>query len=392
MADLYDVLKTCVERTETYHRSNRRLGEQNTKVSLIEPVIGALGWDLFDPDEVCREYRRPTSSDNPVDYALLLLRTPRLFIEAKGLGENLDEARWANQTISYATAAGVEWVALTDGAEWRIFNAHAPVPIEDKLFHRVRLAVDVDRAFEILMLLSKDDMRDNRLQELWEAFFVDRQVAQVLNELFGSGEPARDLVNLVARRVPRLPRADVRSSLVRARANFDFPAPLPAHAASTATPQPTLASLGPASTGRAPVPPAPPPVTRLSSRVPNTRQIASRRSRVPVSPAERAVKLGDLLALGFLRPGPLFTHYRGQRYTAEVLSDGTIRYEGETYRTLSAAGAAVKEVVHGPDLPQSLRATDGWGFWMAMEADTGVPTSLLELRRRAAGGDSQPQR
>lgn len=52
----------------------------------FEPVIGTLGWDGLDPDEVHREYRRrPT--DNPVDYALLLLlRTPRLFIEAKGLG------------------------------------------------------------------------------------------------------------------------------------------------------------------------------------------------------------------------------------------------------------------------------------------------------------------
>ncbi|MET0236812.1 MAG: hypothetical protein ABW224_19340 [Kibdelosporangium sp.] len=48
------------------------------------------------------------------------MRTPRLFIEAKGLGENLDDPRWANQTISYAAVAGVEWVALTDGAEWRI--------------------------------------------------------------------------------------------------------------------------------------------------------------------------------------------------------------------------------------------------------------------------------
>jgi hypothetical protein len=66
------------------------VGESNTKAGLIEPVIAALGWDVLDPDEVHREYRR-RSPDNPVDYALLLSRTPRLFIEAKGLGENIDD-------------------------------------------------------------------------------------------------------------------------------------------------------------------------------------------------------------------------------------------------------------------------------------------------------------
>jgi predicted type IV restriction endonuclease len=64
---------------------DRGLGEQNTKASLIEPILDALGWDIRDPDEVHREFK-PTSKDCPVDYALKLLRKPRLFLEAKGLG------------------------------------------------------------------------------------------------------------------------------------------------------------------------------------------------------------------------------------------------------------------------------------------------------------------
>jgi hypothetical protein len=101
---------------DRYRRLGQRVGESNTKAGLIEPVIAALGWDVLDPDEVHREYRL-RSPDNPVDYALLLSRTPRLFIEAKGLGGNIDDPRWANQTISYAAVAGVEWVALTDETE-----------------------------------------------------------------------------------------------------------------------------------------------------------------------------------------------------------------------------------------------------------------------------------
>ncbi len=138
MRELEAALSTCRERVLKYRPQAKKIGEQNTKASLIEPIIGALGWDTIDPDEVHREYRRK-SADNPVDYALLLVRTPRLFVEAKGLGENIDDPKWANQTISYAAVAGVEWVALTDGNEWRIYNAHAPVPVESKLFRRIRL-------------------------------------------------------------------------------------------------------------------------------------------------------------------------------------------------------------------------------------------------------------
>lgn len=115
--DLYDELKRCKERLGRL--AGKRIGEQNTKASLIEPVIGALGWELLDPDEVHREFRR-RPSDNPVDYALLHLRDTRLFIEAKGLGENFDDPKWASQMISYAATAGVSWVVLTDGREWRI--------------------------------------------------------------------------------------------------------------------------------------------------------------------------------------------------------------------------------------------------------------------------------
>ena len=75
---------------------DRRIGEQNTKATLIEPTLEALGWDLRDWDEVHREYRGK-SVDNPVDYALKIMRTPRLFLEAKGLGENLADRKWIAQ-------------------------------------------------------------------------------------------------------------------------------------------------------------------------------------------------------------------------------------------------------------------------------------------------------
>jgi len=118
---------------------DRGLGEQNTKASMIEPVLEALGWDVLDPDEVHREFKA-NSKDCPVDYALKLFRKPQLFVEAKGLGENLSDRKWIAQVLGYATVAGVEWCVLTDGNHYRFFNATAAVDAEEKLFREVRIS------------------------------------------------------------------------------------------------------------------------------------------------------------------------------------------------------------------------------------------------------------
>lgn len=367
MPELRDAVKQCVERLGRFRQSTQKLGEQNTKASLVEPIIDALGWDIYDPDEVHREYRR-RGSDNPVDYALLLLRAPRLFVEAKGLGENLDDPRWANQTISYAAVAGVEWVALTDGVEWRIYNAHALVPVEQKLFRAVRLDSDADAAVELLCLLSKENMRENRIGELWKSFFIDRQVHAELAELFGSAEPAPELVTLLSQRLTKLTNGEIRSSLVRARATFDF-------AAAVTTPPAT--SARPEAVGKATIP-------EPRHGGPSARPVPTRgQPQQRISPEERRVHVADMIAAGRLRIGAtLYADYLGTSHRAELLSDGQVRYGGQDYSSPSAAGAAVKLAVRGPDAPESVTATDGMEFWRTEDAQSGDVASIKEIRRR----------
>lgn len=68
--------------------------ESDTRASLIDPMLNALGWRVGDLWQVRLEFRhRPT--DNPVDYALMNRGKPRLFVEAKALGRNLDDPKWA---------------------------------------------------------------------------------------------------------------------------------------------------------------------------------------------------------------------------------------------------------------------------------------------------------
>ncbi|MFI7519879.1 restriction system modified-DNA reader domain-containing protein [Micromonospora globbae] len=379
MTELRAVVEQCVERQRRHRERGQLMNEQNTKAALIDPVLGALGWDLYDTDEVHREYKR-VRQDNPVDYALLLLRTPRLFIEAKALGENLDDPRWANQTISYATMAGVEWVALTNGAEWRVYNAHAPVPIDDKLFRAVRLEDDIDAAVDLLCLLSKQNMGDNRIEELWKSFFVDRQVHAKLRELFAGSEPAPDLVDVLDTRMPKLSREEIRQSLVRARATFDFPTSA-AFAAPVQRQPPSPQTYEPS------VPQAVPRPAPAASAHHLPAPARPNRQAVPVTPDERRLKLVDLMSAGRLKPGTvLHGRYLRERHTAELLADGRIRYRGEVYNSPSGAGEAVKIAIHGADISDTRKATDGFDFWQAQDAVTGDVVTLKEIRRRVAQG------
>jgi hypothetical protein len=186
-------IRTRLEQLKT---SSDRTGEQNTKATLIEPILLALGWDIYNPDEVDREYRHQPS-DDPVDYALKLDGRPVLFVEAKALRLPLGNGRWVKQLLSYGVVAGVDWCVLTNGDEYRIYNAHAPVEATEKLFQCFSIS-DVEAEEEVLRvleLLSRPSMAEGRITALWQREFVGRCVLARLQELVS--EKDRSFMNLL---------------------------------------------------------------------------------------------------------------------------------------------------------------------------------------------------
>jgi len=357
MNDLTSVLSQVRDRVARYR--GQAIGEENTKTALIDPVLRALGWDLEDLDEVRHEYRRKPG-DNPVDYALLLLRTPRLFVEAKALGENLVDHRWAGQFIGYAGVAGVEWVAVTDGNEWCIYNAHATVPIEEKLFRRVVIGADEPGAATTLSLLSKGQLQDNQIDALWKSDFVDRQVRDALGHLFGP-EPERALVRLIRSKAPALSPAEVRASLGRVRTTFDFPiVTAPAGHAVAASPSPPSTPAHPG----APAPPAAP---------------------APGTPW-RHVRLGQLIESGLVRPPLDLEHrYQGAALTARIDGPSAVVFAGATYDSLSTAGGVARRSVSDAGGDRAYPQTNGWTFWQYRRPD-GTLGVLDELRQELFEG------
>jgi hypothetical protein len=358
MSDLDVVLASVRERIARHQREN--IGEQDTKAALIVPILRALGWDVEDLEDVKLEYRR-RPADNPVDYALFLLRSPRLFIEAKSLGAHLDDGKWASQILAYATVAGVEWVALTDGNVWRIYNSHAAVPVEQKLFRVVRVADPDTHPEQTLQLLAKAQMADHLIDVLWKSDFVDRQVREALVRLFGP-EPDPALVRLLRARAAALSPADVRSSLGRLRTTFDFPvarvpAPAVTPAASPRTSPPT-ASPAPDTTA-----------AKMGDGTP-----------------WRRVSLSQLIDAGLVRvPLDLERHYKGAKLTARIEGASRVVIAGQPCESVSLAGGIARKSIVGSPPGRGYPQTNGWTFWQYRRAD-GTMGFLDELRRELYDG------
>jgi hypothetical protein len=349
MTELRNVLETVKQRIDRY--GSKGINEQDTKAALVQPVLRALGWDVEDLDDVQREYKI-RRQDKPVDYAVFLEGEARLFVEAKALGQNLDDRKWANQIMGYAGVAGVGWVVLTDGNEYRLYNSHAAVPIEKKLFRTVQIATDPINAQEMLSLLSKARMRDNEIDELWKAHFVDRQVQTAIRELFSS-TPNPSIVRLISKKAAGLSPKEVKASLRRAVISFDHKA---------------TQSMDGKPRRRAKLEHATSKQSRTSKRGVQVKftTLGFRKSEV----------IPLLLREGLLTAGMrIVGDYRGHELTASITPDGRIDFRGAVYSSPSAAGAAAKQFVSGKFL-----ATDGWSFWHYV--DGGAKVNLSVARQK----------
>lgn len=320
---------------------SRSMNEENTKATLIEPVLRALGWNTEDIEEVQREFKTH-SRHKPVDYGLLVVRTPRLLIEAKALGENLSDHRWVNQIMGYASVAGVEWIVLTNGDEYRIYNTHAPVVVEEKLFRAVQVTADDPTVVQTLELLAKNRLEENRIEVLWRAHFVDRQVQAAIEHLFSRDHNDMLLVNHVASRTKNLTAEEIRGSIARCRVSLDFPVDFDAI--------------------RAP-------------------RVKAKRKAEGAASAASGPSLADLIAAGILKPPiTLVRTYKGKEMSASILATGQVRVGKVDYDSPSTAAVAAMRDATGIE-----RTANGWDFWQVPTPD-GERVALGSFRQAQGKG------
>lgn len=110
--------------TDKYYEN---INESQTIDWLIAPMLRDLfEWDREDPEEVKPQWRKLTDGEkeNPVDFALFIPNQskPIALVEAKRLNEKL-VGKPVSQAISYCISANVRWAILTNGLEWKVYDA-----------------------------------------------------------------------------------------------------------------------------------------------------------------------------------------------------------------------------------------------------------------------------
>ncbi|HTP08420.1 MAG TPA: DUF5655 domain-containing protein [Anaerolineae bacterium] len=194
-------LKKRVEELQAQLKKHRRSGlkELPTRTIFIDPLLGALGWDVRDPDEAELEY--PTIDGKAVDYALKINRKVVAFVEAKAIDDPLDDVKSVTQVVGYAANAGVEWCVLTNGVKYKVYSSSQKATAPNKLLFEVSIDPDNDsgrsmeQALSHLGRLSRDSMARGVLDDLGEEIFTNAKVRKALDTLFTDQDDA--LVRLV---------------------------------------------------------------------------------------------------------------------------------------------------------------------------------------------------
>ena len=106
-----------------------------TRQVLIDPLLVALGWDVSDPNLVELEY---SAGQGRADYALLGAHGPVAVVEAKRLGENLDD-RHVMQVLNYANSQGIGYMIVCNGDEWRMYDVFQPAQLTERLMMELKI-------------------------------------------------------------------------------------------------------------------------------------------------------------------------------------------------------------------------------------------------------------
>ena len=176
--------------------------EEQVKISLIQPVLRALGWDVEGQKECKAEY--PVGSGK-VDYALLDDGKPLVLVEAKRMG-GVDTSG-EEQLFGYGSNQGIPFLVLTDGNQWDFYLSMEQGRPEERRFWR-------------LFLKQSDRVRDNG-KFLGRYFGKDRVLsgeaksdAEKLHKSNRQREKARDAIPGVFKEILKRPDEILRDLLV----------------------------------------------------------------------------------------------------------------------------------------------------------------------------------
>ncbi len=136
--DLKEVIEKLQGMIDVHHDYLSRY-ETRTRQVLIDPLLQALGWDVWDPDTVQLEYKLREERSERADYGLMWDNKPIAVVEAKHLGKSLKDNE-TKQANTYANENGIPYIIVTDGDRWEMYEVFKQAALEERLLMEFQLS------------------------------------------------------------------------------------------------------------------------------------------------------------------------------------------------------------------------------------------------------------
>ena len=175
--------------------------EEAAKTALILPFLQALGYDVFNPQEVIPEFTCDvgTKKGEKVDYAIRVDGQISLLIECKPSSQTLS-LKHANQLYRYFGVTDAKFAILTNGAEYKFYSdLDATNRMDEKPFFEFDLRHLRKSDVRALAKFQRADFDIDRIVETAASLQMEGAVTKAIEAEMQN--PSPDFIKLVARQV-----------------------------------------------------------------------------------------------------------------------------------------------------------------------------------------------
>ncbi len=169
--------------------------EESTKQSMILPLLSILGYDIFNPEEICPEVPCDiVGKGDRIDYIIYKDEKPAILVECKDWRQNLDNH--VSQLRKYFVSSDARFAILTNGIRYIFFSDIDKANIMDeKPFYSLDVTSLSDEDITFLSGFRKDSF--NAMQMLSQSQDMKLRDAILHNLKKELANPSKAFVSLL---------------------------------------------------------------------------------------------------------------------------------------------------------------------------------------------------
>lgn len=178
------------------------LTEEATKNAFVMPFINALGYNVFNPTEVCPEFTAdvPGLKGEKVDYSIIMGNVPIILIECKWCGASLEHPKHSSQLHRYFHATEAKFGILTNGILYRFYtDTEKSNVMDEKPFFEFNMMDFNESMVNELKRFSKTAFNPEQMVDFAKNLLYTKEIKRLMAEQLT--EPSPDFVKFFASQV-----------------------------------------------------------------------------------------------------------------------------------------------------------------------------------------------